>query len=89
MGAVNEGQYTDVPIRRPRRSPIRGARLNANYCLVRLTYLQAQMLYLAAEPMKNETPSEIGWSGAEFYAFQQALDKLGETAERWPVRVLS
>ena len=81
--------YDDVrfPSDKPRLSPIRGARLNATYCLVRLTYLQAKMLFLAADQMTDDSSDafhNIGWSGKEAKAFHEAIDKLGETAGRWP-----
>lgn len=69
------------------KQPIRGARLNAKYCLVKLTYLQAQQLFQAASQMEDDArmnPKDIGWTGAEAKALKEALDKLRETSERWP-----
>lgn len=42
---------------------------------LRLTWLQAEQLYLAAETLYDDRPP--GWSGKEFLAYKQALDKLG------------
>lgn len=68
--------------------PIRSARLNAKYALVKLTYLQAKMLFLAADQMTDDADEDalhnIGWSGIEARAFRQAMENLGETRERWP-----
>ena len=70
-----------------RRHPISDARLNGTYCLVRLTYLQAKFLFLAARWMQseiNEDFTEVGWTGAEGKALREALAKLKTTSGRWP-----
>lgn len=69
---------------RGKHLPIRTARLNERYCLVKLTYLQAQQLFLAADPMRHDYGKDSGWSDRERKALREALDKLGDTAERWP-----
>jgi hypothetical protein len=75
-----DGQCECFQFTRVSQAPIRGARLNGSYCLVRLTYLQAQQLYRAAtEPA--DALSDMG--GREFRALREALGKLQETSERW------
>lgn len=68
-------EANEITVRMP---PVRGARLNQNYALVRLTYLQAQALWCAA------AQGGIGLDGKYLRANREGLAKLLETQERWP-----
>lgn len=82
---IGDGATWEAFPKRPPMQPLRTVRLNAKYCLVKLSYFQAQQLFLAADPMRDDPASkDIGWTDLQRKALREALDKLSETTERWP-----